>query len=200
MSKKRPTDIAAVVGVTPSAVSQWSKGRIKSLKAETAFGLEMATGYRASWLVTGKGPKMTIENTEPVSESGRVPVIDWVTAGSWDMVAEPLPVDDVEMVLCPVRHSDLTFALRVRGDSMTTAFGASFPEGSMIFVDPMLRSPVNGQKIIARLEDGGGEHRTTFKVFKEEDGRRWLQPLNPNHEPIRDAFSVVGTVIGGWVE
>jgi SOS-response transcriptional repressor LexA len=38
----------------------------------------------------------------------------------------------------------------------------------------------------------------TFKVYKEEDGRRWLQPLNAAHEPIRDEFRVIGTVIGKW--
>jgi transcriptional regulator with XRE-family HTH domain len=50
-------DIARKVGVTPSAVSQWKDGTIKSLKAESAAGLEDATGYRAAWLSTGKGQK-----------------------------------------------------------------------------------------------------------------------------------------------
>ena len=32
----------------------------------------------------------------------------------------------------------------------------------------------------------------------EEDGRRWLQPLNAAHEPMREPFHVLGTVIGKW--
>jgi SOS-response transcriptional repressor LexA len=38
----------------------------------------------------------------------------------------------------------------------------------------------------------------TFKAYKEEDGRRWLQPLNPTHQPIREPFKVLGTIIGKW--
>jgi len=71
----------------------------------------------------------------------------------------------------------------------------SYPAGSIIFVDPEKRSPSNGQRIISRLE---GSPEATFKVYKEEDGRRWLHALNPSHEPIRDPFTVLGTVIGKW--
>ena len=53
----------------------------------------------------------------------------------------------------------------------------------------------DGERIVARLEDTG---EVTCKVYKEEDGRRWLLPLNPRHEPIRTAFTVLGTVIGKW--
>jgi transcriptional regulator with XRE-family HTH domain len=56
------TDIARKAGVTPSAVSQWKDGTIKSLKAESAAGLEDATGYRAAWLSTGKGSKFSNTN------------------------------------------------------------------------------------------------------------------------------------------
>lgn len=50
-------DIAKAAGKTPSAVSQWKSGTIKSLKADSAAGLERITGYRSAWLITGKGDK-----------------------------------------------------------------------------------------------------------------------------------------------
>lgn len=78
---------------------------------------------------------------------------------------------------------------------MTAPYGKSYPEGSIIVVEPERRSPVNGERIIAKLV---GTNEVTFKVFKEEDGRRWLQPLNPVHLPIRDEFKVIGTVVGQW--
>jgi len=98
---------------------------------------------------------------------------------------------------CPVIHSASTFALRVRGDSMTAPYGNSrtYPEGCIIFVDPERRTPTNGDRIVACLPD---TNEVTFKVYKNEDGRQWLQPLNPAHEPIRAAFFVLGTVIGKW--
>ena len=98
---------------------------------------------------------------------------------------------------CPVSHSASTFALRVRGDSMTAPHGSgkSYPEGCYIFVDPERRAPVNGDRVVACLS---GSDEVTFKVYKNEDGRQWLQPLNPAHEPIRDNFHILGKVLGKW--
>lgn len=94
-------------------------------------------------------------------------------------------------------HSKGSYVLRVKGDSMTAPYGRTYPQGSLIFVDPEKRSPTNGDRIIAKLE---GEDEVTFKIYKNEDGRQWLQPLNPSHEPIRQPFRVLGTVIGKWEE
>lgn len=91
--------------------------------------------------------------------------------------------------------SGRAYALRVRGDSMTAPHGKSYPEGAIIIVEPERRSPVNGERVIAKLD---GSSDVTFKVYKEEDGRRWLQPLNAQYEPIREPFNVLGTVIGKW--
>ncbi|MNL74401.1 LexA repressor [compost metagenome] len=73
--------------------------------------------------------------------------------------------------------------------------GRTYPAGCIIFVDPEKRTPSNGDRIIAKME---GSDEVTFKVFKNEDGRMWLLPLNPSHEPIREPFKVLGTVIGKW--
>ena len=87
--------------------------------------------------------------------------------------------------------------MRVRGDSMTAPHGnnRTYPEGCFIFVDPEKRMPDNGDRIVACLE---GSDEVTFKIYKNEDGRKWLQPLNPSHEPIREKFRVLGTVLGKW--
>lgn len=139
------------------------------------------------------------ENTEPGPDiRGKVPLISWVRAGEWCEAADPFQPGDAERWMdCPVSHSSSTFALRVRGDSMTAPHGNSrtYPEGCFIFVDPERKTPVNGDRIVACLE---GSHEVTFKVYKNEDGRQWLQPLNPSHEPIREPFKVLGTVLGKW--
>lgn len=139
------------------------------------------------------------ENTEPGPQlRGRVPLISWVRAGQFTDAADPFIAGDAERWMdCPVNHSGSTYALRVRGDSMTapTGAGRTYPEGCFIFVDPEKRSPVNGDRIVARLEDSD---EVTFKIYKNEDGRQWLQPLNPHHEPIREKFRVLGTVLGKW--
>ena len=56
---KTLADIARECEVSAAAVTQWKDGTTKSLKAESAVGLEVATGYRAMWLVRGKGHKFS---------------------------------------------------------------------------------------------------------------------------------------------
>jgi transcriptional regulator with XRE-family HTH domain len=63
---KTKAQIARECEVSGGAVSQWLSGEVKGLKADTIVYLEQATGYRANWIVHGKGPKRLDE-----------PVVSW---------------------------------------------------------------------------------------------------------------------------
>ena len=195
--------LAEIAGVSSSAVSQWKDGPTKALKAGPATRLAERTGYCARWIADGDGPKkdprQSIANTSPGPDvRGKVPLISWVQAGAWCQAIDLFPSGEAERWMdCPVSHSAGTFALRVRGDSMTAPHGntRTYPEGCFIFVDPERRTPDNGERVVACLS---GSDEVTFKIYKNEDGRQWLQPLNPSHEPIREKFHIIGTVIGKW--
>lgn len=191
-----PADLARATKRTPGAVSQWLDGLTKTVKSDTALSLQNATGFNAVWIATGKGEKRA-GNVEPGPDiRGELPLISWVQAGSWNEASDPFQPGEAEKWMpCPIPHSKASYVLRVKGDSMTSQFGRTYPEGCLIFVDPEKRSPMNGDRIIAKIE---GEDEVTFKVYKSEDGRQWLQPLNSSHLPIREAFRVLGTVIGKW--
>ncbi|MBT2322549.1 helix-turn-helix transcriptional regulator [Variovorax paradoxus] len=64
-AKLSNAELARRTGKSQGAVSQWIDGTVNSLRAETAAQLERATGYRAAWIVTGKGPKMVSEAPAP---------------------------------------------------------------------------------------------------------------------------------------
>jgi SOS-response transcriptional repressor LexA len=176
-----------------------SKGRISQLLSTPPFGERAARELERSLRLPERWLDRTLtENVEPAQElrEGGVPLISWIQAGAWDEAVDVFQPGEAEAWIPSLKpHSRKAFALRVRGDSMTSPHGRSYPAGSIIIVEPERRLPVNGERIVAKLV---GSNEVTFKVFKEEDGRRWLQPLNPSHEPIREPFTVVGTVIGKW--
>jgi SOS-response transcriptional repressor LexA len=200
---RKLTSIAHLLGEKPQTVKNWETRGVSQggqVKARELIGCD------THWLATGEGAmrangiaKSTAANTEPGPDlRGRVPLISWVRAGDWCSAADPhQPGQADAWMQCPVKHSSSTFALRVRGDSMTAPHGnsRSYPEGCIIFVDPEQRNPLNGDRVVACLE---GTDEVTFKTYKHEDGRQWLQPLNPAHEPIRAKFRVLGKVLGKW--
>lgn len=179
--------------------SGYTKGRISQfLDPSESFGeraareLERRLNLPQRWLDLSD-----VENTEVAPDvKGGVPLISWIQAGAWAEASDPFQPGEAEAwVPCIKPHGMRAFALRVRGDSMTAVHGKSYPEGSIIIVEPDRRSPANGERIVAKMD---GSQEVTFKVYKEEDGRRWLQPLNQSHQPIREPFTVLGTVIGKW--
>lgn len=187
-------EMAAHCGVTPSAVSAWfATGRISKEKlAMAADLLKVSTDD----LISGDIENNTGNVSAARAFTGEVPVISWVQAGAWHDVADTFQPDDAERFLPIFRgHSSQTYALRVQGESMTAPHGKSYPQGSYIIVDPAKVAPNNGDRIIAKLQ---GSAQVTFKVYKDEDGRKWLAPLNSSHPPITEPFKVLGTVIGKW--
>lgn len=142
--------------------------------------------------------KLGINNTEPAYDMhGKVPIISWVSAGHSEI--PDMESDDGETITCPFSHSDMTYALRVVGDSMTSPPGArySYPDGTIIFVDQEQRGGVgHGDRVIAKIE---GHDSVTFKQLIIEGDQKYLKPLNPDYKPIFDPFRVLGKVLGGIV-
>lgn len=116
-------------------------------------------------------------NIEELAIKGRVPLISWVAAGKWCNVSNPYEAGDAEdWIICPVKHSTKTYALKIKGDSMHNPGGKpSFDDGDIIFVDPA-RNFDHRSYVIVRLDD---ENQATFKRLLIDGNRRMLEALNP---------------------
>lgn len=87
----KPLQLARLTGKTSGAVTQWIDGTTKALKAETAARIENATGYSATWLVTGEGPKK-----RGLPEPKRTISLEDLTPGAVELghLYDMVPVED----------------------------------------------------------------------------------------------------------
>lgn len=192
--------LADACSVTTASVYQWESGATKGVKPENLAAISEATGYRMEYIARGELPKSKPDtsNIAPGPEiRGLVPLISNVQAGSWGEAGDVYAVGDAEdWIPCPVKnYSNNTYALRVKGDSMTSPYGKSYPEGSIIFVDPQQNGCAPGDRVIAKLPD---QNDVTFKQLANDGVRNYLKPLNPHHPPFFGEFKIIGRVIGKY--
>ncbi|KQW39197.1 hypothetical protein ASC76_09940 [Rhizobacter sp. Root404] len=98
------------------------------------------------------------------------------------------PYYDTVPVSVPVKRH--TYALRVHGDSMASHSGDSFPDGSIVIVEPEMTAQA-GDYVIAL----NTENQTTFKQLVRDGGEYFLKPLNPRY-PIKPLGSarIIGVI------
>lgn len=187
-------ELVKLVGTSKGSVSQWVNGK-GSPKGENLLKLANALECNPKWLISGQGEQAAGIQPPP----RMVPVISSVKAGDWDEPIDNFCPGHAERYLpCAKQHSDSAFALVVDGDSMTSPTGRTYPEGSIIFVDPELRGGVGtGDRVVAKVK---GKSDVVFKQLAKDGGNFYLKPLNPQHPPLFDEFRILGKVIGMWVD
>lgn len=196
MRKKRKLtqeDLAKTVGFSQQALEKIENGKTQRTKfiSEIAKALDTTPDY----LYHGVGNVEPYENNNHNHRS--LPLISWIEAGSWHEAEDPFEPGDYENKFpCPARHGNYAYALRVKGDSMTSPYGRSYPEGMIIFVDPE-QEAFSGDRVIAKVE---GDNAVTFKQLVIDGDRKYLKPLNQSYPVITDPFKVIGKVIGAYME
>jgi SOS-response transcriptional repressor LexA len=206
-------ELADKAGVSQSLITKIESGNAQ--ESRKASKLASVLGVDTNWLVTGKQPDyiegevIRQENTNSdktgnnnlaiyTGKQKMIPLISWVQAGAWCEAIDNYSVGDAEDWLpCPNNCSDNTYALKVRGDSMTAPHGLSFIEGCFIYVDPLM--PItSGCKVIAKLEIS---NEVTFKEYREDGGKRYLKPLNPQYlmQEITADTHICGVIVGMYI-
>nr|DAO97622.1 MAG TPA: SOS-response transcriptional repressors (RecA-mediated autopeptidases) [Caudoviricetes sp.] len=185
----------AATGKTQPQLTRWAKnyksnvtGKPNYISSGSCRMVEKSMGLPEYW--------MDVDHSEPVRKEGYVPVVSWVAAGKWTGMDDQ-SVEPMEWLSCPLTHSDRSYALVVRGISMTNPGGRpSFHEGDIIYVDPE-KDAKHKDFVVVRLDD---QSEATFKQLIIEDGKRMLFALNPDWTPrlqeITESATICGVVIG----
>lgn len=184
--------------LTPVAIRRWLNGdnipdtkRLADIAKIVGASIEELLGEDTQSVITSTKHKHELH----IVSARQVPIISWVQAGDFCSSETQVLPHDCEMILCPEPSaSDRTFALRVVGDSMTAPYGRSYPEGTIIFVDPK-KEAFPGMRVVAGTNRG-----FTFKQLVENEfGELYLKPLNPSHQPLFDTeIHICGVVIGSY--
>lgn len=194
------------VKLSQSGLSKIEANGQKSTSAVTSALIADVCGVSPSWLSHNEGPMKldvvgsNVENGPKII--GSLPLLDWEDVDKWDGQMEGLSSKYSETrISCLSTHSEKSYALTVKGDSMKGGAEFSYVAGDIIIVDPeKASSAVSGDRVIAVLNDEAipPEHRTLFKVFVRDGPNVFLRSLNDSYPDIADEFHVIGVVIGRW--
>lgn len=180
-SGKTQAEIAREVNASEGAVTQWLNGTTKSLKAKNATALEMATGYSATWIVTGKGPRKPItapaieleDNPDfPAVRRVRIKVVGGITGYAVEYQDED---DGPPIVFRRDWYTSNGFnpakmlAMRVTGESMVPNLRA----GDLIIINTEQTQPKDGVAFVVSYE---GE--PVVKRLVRDQGEWWLTSDN----------------------
>lgn len=191
-------ELAKRLGINQTSISDLERGKSASSSHTTSIAVEC--GVSPYWLESGKG-EMTavaaVRELETVYQTGsykEYPLISAVQAGAWHEVVDEFQPGDAEEWHGTTKNAGPAgFWLKVRGDSMTSPAGKSFPEGMLILVNPDL-GVEPGHYVVAKLVD---TQEATFKQLVEDAGAKFLKPLNPAWPmiPINGNCRIVGRVV-----
>lgn len=172
-------DVAEYLGISASAVTQWERDATDPA-SDNLLKLAQVLSCSPEWIMSGEG-EIDASSKMIISSVRLVPLLSWVQAGSWTDALSGSNRD--EWVRTSAKVSDDAFALRVKGDSMTSSGSLSIPEGAIVVVDPLKGFPDEavGKIVIAQTMAG---HEATIKKLVVDGPHSYLVPLNDRFKPI----------------
>lgn len=188
-SGKTKKALASAVGVSPSAVTQWTNGSTKSFEGENLVKVARFLGVSPDWLASGTGEMKPAKVATEVDEHSDFKAIKRVkfklSAGISGYEIEYLNGHRAPIFFrrdwLEARHldADSLFAVEVSGASMET----SLFEGDVVVVNAADTAPrdgyvfaanYEGELVVKRLIRNGGEW---FLSSDNQDKRRYPDKL-----------------------
>ncbi len=177
---REPTQVSRFMGANPT----------KNIGDKIARHIEQACRQPKGWLDKDHSAQGVADITSHYQIDKGVPLIDW------KHLTQPKAHDTAPLIPCPTNHGPNAFATRVKDNTMTAQYGRSYPEGSIIFIDPdRANEAQSGDRVYALIEG----KIPSFKQYGEADGEHYLQSINLQYPIITRPFEIKGLVIGCWI-
>ncbi|EBW4446343.1 LexA family transcriptional regulator [Salmonella enterica subsp. enterica serovar Arechavaleta] len=190
VTKTSQKELGKFCGVSDVAVGYWEKD-INVPGGESLSKLAKYFNTSIDYILYG-----TEFEGNLITKMRRIPVISWVQAGQFAECKAAEVFSEVDKwVETSLRIGDSSFALEVKGDSMTNPNGLpTIPEGATVIVDPDAE-PLNGKIVVARLD---GTNEATVKKLVIDGPQKFLVPLNPRYPniSINGNCLIIGVVKG----
>lgn len=195
--------IADAIGVSPAAVAHYLGGT-NALNAKFAaafarlidepverFSPRLAAEIAS--LAAATDHTNVALAIQPYRAPRQYPVLSSVPAGHPREAVACLPEHAEEHHPSTENAGPYGFWLRVKGPSMTSSGYPSFPEGTLILVQPEGFDLISGKYYVARNRAG----ETTFKQYVQDAGSGYLVPLNPEFDTVRmdGDWEIIGRAI-----
>ncbi|EDU9246279.1 LexA family transcriptional regulator [Salmonella enterica] len=190
ITKTSQKELGKFCGVSDVAVGYWEKD-VNVPSGESLAKLAKYFNTSIDYILYG-----TEFEGNLITKMRRIPVISWVQAGQFTECKAAEVFSEVDKwVETSLRIGDSSFALEVKGDSMTNPNGfPTIPEGATVIVDPDA-APIHGKIVIARLD---GTNEATVKKLVIDGPQKFLVPLNPRYPniSINGNCLIIGVVKG----
>ncbi|HDU2896299.1 LexA family transcriptional regulator [Klebsiella oxytoca] len=190
ITKTSQKELGKFCGVSDVAVGYWEKD-LNLPSGEALSKLAKFFNTSIDYILYG-----TEFEGRLITNMRKVPVLSWVQAGFFTESKPSEILNDADRwVETSLRISDNSFALEVKGDSMTNPNGLpTIPEGATVIVDPDAEA-MHGKIVVARVD---GTNEATVKKLVIDGPQKFLVPLNPRYPniPINGNCVIIGVVKG----
>ncbi|EOV8482998.1 TPA: LexA family transcriptional regulator [Klebsiella aerogenes] len=190
ITKTSQKELGKFCGVSDVAVGYWEKD-LNLPSGEALSKLAKFFNTSIDYILYG-----TEFEGRLITNMRKVPVLSWVQAGFFTETKPSEILNDTDRwVETSLRISDNSFALEVKGDSMTNPNGLpTIPEGATVIVDPEAEV-MHGKIVVARVD---GTNEATVKKLVIDGPQKFLVPLNPRYPniPINGNCVIIGVVKG----
>lgn len=191
-TKTTQNDLGKYCGVSGVAVGYWEKD-LNLPNGDALIRLAKYFNTTEAYILYGIPSKQA---NAVVTTMKRLPILSYAQAGKFtESIPAEIYDEAIDYIETSMKVSPGSFALIVRGDSMTNPAGMpSIPEGVKVIVDPS-EEPVHGKIVVARLD---GTSEVTVKKLVFDGPNKYLSPLNPRYDniPINGNCEIVGVVKG----